>query len=170
MAHAEQLEILKKGAEAWNQWREENAETIPDLSQADLRGAKLQQANLKNANLSQAKLQFVNFSKANLESANLSKAKLQEANLQGAQAKNVDLSGASLLEANLYDANLENANLQGAQFNEDVQFDRANLRGANLISATGLTSSQITQAFSNKDTRLPEYLEEEMDDDFLLQF
>jgi hypothetical protein len=36
--------------------------------------------------------------------------------------------------------------------------------------ATGLSSTQLGQALTDKKTRLPDYLEEEMDDDFLLQF
>ena len=65
---------------------------------------------------------------------------------------------------------LENANLEGAQFNEDTLFNQTNLKGANLTSATGLSSAQLSQALIDKQTQLPDYLEEEVDDDFLLQF
>ena len=41
MANPEHLEILKQGVEAWNQWREQNPQTKPDLSGAILREANL---------------------------------------------------------------------------------------------------------------------------------
>jgi uncharacterized protein YjbI with pentapeptide repeats len=74
-----------------------------------------------------------------------------------------------MLEANLQYADLENTNLEGAQFSEDVLLNQTNLKGANLKGATGLSSSQIDLAITDKQTKLPDYLEEEMDDDFLLQ-
>jgi len=39
MANQEHLDILKQGLEVWNQWREENADIRPDLSDAELPGA-----------------------------------------------------------------------------------------------------------------------------------
>jgi len=74
-----------------------------------------------------------------------------------------------MLEANLQYADLENAILKDAQFSEDVLLNQTNLKGANLEGATGLSSSQINLAITDKQTKLPDYLEEEMDDDFLLQ-
>ena len=74
-----------------------------------------------------------------------------------------------MLEANLQYADLENTILKDAQFSEDVLLNKTNLKGANLERATGLSSSQINFAITDKQTKLPDYLEEEMDDDFLLQ-
>jgi hypothetical protein len=34
----EQLDLIRHGAEPWNQWRGTNPLTIPDLSEADRRG------------------------------------------------------------------------------------------------------------------------------------
>ena len=149
MASEEQLSLIRQGVEKWNLWRDQNTDIRPDLSQADLRETQLQKADLSNTNLNKAKLQF-----ANLQSTNL---------------QNSDLSGAGMLESNLQYADLENANLEGAQFNEDALFNQTNLKGANLKGTTGLSSSQINLAITDKQTRLPDYLEEEMDDDFLLQ-
>jgi uncharacterized protein YjbI with pentapeptide repeats len=75
-----------------------------------------------------------------------------------------------MLEANLQYTILEKANLEGVQFNEDTLFNQTNLKGANLSSATGLSTTQLNQAITDKQTQLPDYLEEEMDDEFLLQF
>ena len=42
MANKEYLKILKKGPEAWNRWKWRNRDIqVPDLSGADLRGARL---------------------------------------------------------------------------------------------------------------------------------
>ena len=170
MASEEHLKLIKQGVDIWNAWREKNPEINPDLSQADLRGAKLQKIDLGNSNLKQCKLQFSNLTGANLEGANLTQAKLQETCLQSARMKNCNLSGAGMLETNLQYTDLENANLEGAQFNEDTLLNQTNFKGAILTSATGLTSTQLRQTFTDKQTRLPDYLEEETDDDFLLQF
>ena len=39
---------LKKGVDAWNAWRDENPDIRPDLNEADLIGADLREANLRN--------------------------------------------------------------------------------------------------------------------------
>ena len=46
MANEEHLKIIKQGVNAWNQWRERNPDIIPDLSKADLRGARFSKINL----------------------------------------------------------------------------------------------------------------------------
>ncbi|MFA5055185.1 MAG: hypothetical protein WC562_03300 [Dehalococcoidia bacterium] len=40
MANEEHLKILKQGVDAWNRWRKENGEIIPDLRRADISGAE----------------------------------------------------------------------------------------------------------------------------------
>jgi hypothetical protein len=54
LANPEHRAKLREGVEAWNQWREENPETRPDLIKADLRGANLREADLGEAGLSHA--------------------------------------------------------------------------------------------------------------------
>jgi uncharacterized protein YjbI with pentapeptide repeats len=166
----EHFNKIKQGVDAWNQWREENPEIVPDLSQADIRGSQLQKINLSNTNLKEAKLQYSNLTGATLEKADLNKAKLLETNLQSTNLKDANLSGAGLLESNLQFSDLENANLEGAQFNEGTIFNQTNLKGAKLNNATGLTTNQVNLCQADSHTELPDYLEEELDDDFLLQF
>ncbi len=169
MATEEHLALINKGSEAWNAWIQNNPEETPDLFQADLRGKNLSSVNLKNANLKEAKLQSANLANAILNGAKLRKAKLQEANLQRANFENADLREVNLFETNLQFANLQNANLQGALFSEEVLFNQANLKGTDLTGATGLTVGQIESAITDKTTKLPDYLDEEMEDGFLLQ-
>ena len=165
MANEQHVEMIKKGSEAWNQWRKENPDEVIDLSEADLRGLALAKANFKNANLKLAKLQFSNLAGASLEGANMEQARLQEVNLQGAQLENANLKKCNLMEANLQNTNLQNADVQSAQFNEDVMFGQTNLRGANLLDASGLSVMQIQSSLVDKDTQLPEYLNDDMEDE-----
>jgi uncharacterized protein YjbI with pentapeptide repeats len=81
MPNDDHVEVLGRGAAAWNEWRAENGE-VPrglDLSGFDLSQANLRQADLRGTNLSQA-----NLSRADLDGANFFKAVLDGADLAGA--------------------------------------------------------------------------------------
>src|SRR6266516_5792400 len=102
MANQEQLEILKQGREAWNQWREKHRDAViqPDFYKADLSGldlsrADLSEANLHHANLTGANLTRANLSKAVLVGADLTRATLRECIIYGASAWDVKLEGAT---------------------------------------------------------------------------
>jgi hypothetical protein len=119
MANAEQLEILKKGVEAWNEWRKENPNTEIDLIEADLRGADLRKANLKGADLEGADLEGAILSRANLirtnlSGTNLSGTNLSEVELWGADIRGTNLRGAYIQFARLYNMNLLEADLADA--------------------------------------------------------
>jgi hypothetical protein len=124
MANEEHLEILKKGVEEWNRWREENHDLEPDLSGADLRDVKLDEVNLFEVNLSQAILSGASLFRANFFLAILHEADLRNADLYGADFYESDLYGANLSQAKLNEVNLGNTNLI-----------RANLREARLYEA-----------------------------------
>ena len=124
MANEEHLAILKQGVEAWNQWREENPDVLPELTDADLKFANLHVANLSGASLSGAYLFLADLSGANLNGADLSHADLSDARLVAADLNGSDLNNGNFLRADLSLADLSGANL----FN-------ANLRGANLFDA-----------------------------------
>ena len=118
MANAEHLGIIHQQG-VWNKWREQNPAEKPDLSGADLRGAKLKLADLNGAKLNLAELCGADLNGAKLELADLSCADLSGADLRGA-----NLSGARLSWANLKWAHLSGADLRGAD-----------LRGADLFHA-----------------------------------
>ncbi len=54
MADEKHLEILKKGVDAWNNWREENRDVQPYLTGANLCEANLTGADLRGADLREA--------------------------------------------------------------------------------------------------------------------
>jgi Pentapeptide repeats (8 copies) len=128
-----------------NRQKEKEKEWRFDFTGADLRGADLVGAHLEGACLHQAHLERARLSEAHLEGAWLVDAHLVRAHLLGAH-----LDGA-----NLRGARLEGAYLMGAHLDE-ADLDEAHLEGADLRRATGLVESQLTNAYSDAETRLPE--------------
>jgi uncharacterized protein YjbI with pentapeptide repeats len=130
-----------------------------NLSNIDIRGAILNEANLHRVILTKANLQDVNFDRAYLQEAilketNLKKAsfyntKLQETDLRKANLQEVcflgaDLQGAFLSATNMQGVNLQGATLKGASLSianlegaslHGADLSRANLQGANFMGA-----------------------------------
>jgi Pentapeptide repeats (8 copies) len=148
MANQEHLAILNQGVEAWNQWRREYSDILPDFKEADLSDANLAGANLSGANFTRAYLKKADLSRADLRKANLNythfiEAKLINADLSRALLDGTNFCTANLLGADLSDANLTGANLSGANLiNADLS--RANLSYATLVD-TDLTKATLTQ-------------------------
>jgi uncharacterized protein YjbI with pentapeptide repeats len=94
MADAEQVQLLRRGATAWNEWRRRHSEAKPELAGAQLRGLDLSSADLSGADLRRADLRG-----AILRDARLTQARLDEANLFKAVLERADLDGAVLLDA-----------------------------------------------------------------------
>src|SRR6478672_7295315 len=164
------LEILMQGASTWNAWRAANSSLRPNLRDADLTGADLRGfdlcffggfgggvdlrgARLNKAELTGADLRCADFSGAMLEYANLRGANLSGTDLAGAILGHADLSnaqlgdfvGAVLHDATLHGAraasvdgsyaDLSRANLCGAVFTH-VDLQNARLNSANVTGAT----------------------------------
>ncbi len=89
MANPEHVEILKRGVEVWNEWRDEHPDIRPDLIRADLGYADLHNADFSGVDLSGADLGYANLGNANLSSADLSRSVLY-----GADLRDANLSGA----------------------------------------------------------------------------
>jgi len=111
---------------------------------ADLRSANLCEANLWGAKLDNAVLIGANFTAAKLYEADLPGANLRQANFTNANLRDVDLRNTNLREANLTGAHLVGADLSGAQLGY------ANLTGANLRGA------KFDKAKLNRTTTLPD--------------
>ena len=144
MANPEHLDLLKKGVEVWNQWREEHPEIEPDLSGANLEGARLSGAHLERARLSRACLEKADLRDVHLEGAHLSGANLKAARLSGAHLEGArltraclektNLKGTYLEKAHLWSAHLEGARLTGTHLEKAHLWD-AHLEGAHLLGA-----------------------------------
>jgi hypothetical protein len=100
MANDDHIAQLMKGVDAWNAWRDENPDILPDLSEANLSGANLGRADLIGAD----------FAGANLKGANLSGAVLQAATLV-----NTDLTGADLTGCRIYGVSAWALKLEGTK-------------------------------------------------------
>lgn len=97
-----------------------------NLQRSWLNGAELRKARLHNANIAGAYLKSAWFYDVRLQGADLFKAMLQEAKLEGAQ-----MQGAKLWKAQLQGAYLQWTKLQGADLYQ-AQFQGANLLEAQL--------------------------------------
>lgn len=149
MANDEHLTLLKQDGDAWNKWREQNPEIIPDLSGSSFVEPEFLCVNLRNANLSGA-----NWFEATLNSSDLAGADLSDSIFVQGEFQRVDLSGANLsrakfLRTNFAQANLTRANLREADLSGSIfywtKLVEADLRGATLFSAT-LTEANLQGA------------------------
>jgi uncharacterized protein YjbI with pentapeptide repeats len=128
MANVEHLDAMRKGANAWNLWRQEYPEILPDLSSADLQDQDLRGFNLARTNLARAQLRGAKLDAASLQRAVLWKADLAEATLTDADLSEANLRKANLFHAMLTGAKLQRANLTGALL-VDTHLHRADLTG-----------------------------------------
>ena len=98
------------------------------LNGVDLQKARLQKAIFKQANLRGARLDMAQLQEANLVEVHLEEAVLEQAGMQGADIRMTKLQGATLSQVRLEGVDLSGAHLQAAYLNE------AHLQGANLAS------------------------------------
>jgi uncharacterized protein YjbI with pentapeptide repeats len=130
----ELVQLLNRGAKAWNTWRNENWHSdpraaTPNLSRAKIVGRDLSEVNLWGASLECANLSYCNLTGSNLKRANLILSNLQYAvahkcgphRMQTAvgrpQSEQVGrecvLAFSNLCQANLTDADLSGSFIYG---------------------------------------------------------
>ena len=83
MANQQHLALLKQSIEDWNEWRQTHHEIQPDLSGADLKGARLQRidlshAYLNNADLSNAWLKGTDLRDANMQNTLITQKQIKD--------------------------------------------------------------------------------------------
>ncbi|MBN1315797.1 MAG: pentapeptide repeat-containing protein [Anaerolineales bacterium] len=162
MANAQHVQLIHRGVDTWNLWRNENPEIRPDLSGANFNGLYLGGFNLSLTDLSCSNLTNAKFVpqfrrtvpitrikpsreeitigtstqlrtlRANLDGANLNKAKLTSANLGGASLCWAHLVSADLRGAQLTTTDLRWANCHRANFSGAL-LSQVKLEGANLV-------------------------------------
>src|SRR6185437_10430635 len=108
IGNPEHLQILNSGAAAWNQWRSQNPEVVPDLRKADLIKRNLTAYDLHGVDFYRAA-----FWKAILDQADLRDADLSSANLNASSLIGADLRGANLRFGRLVGADVTGIRLSG---------------------------------------------------------
>jgi len=111
MADQRHLKKLNEGVKAWNKWRDEHPEILPDLSKAPLQGKPLAEIDFRHTNLDLADL-----SNPNLCSASLKSASLCQTNLSGAKLRNASLYRTCFKETILQRTNFHRASLLDTTF------------------------------------------------------
>ena len=153
-----EMALTAVGARKWLEDEQERGVRL-GLANTNLRKAALVNAHLERADLHDAHLEYAEFWRAHLESANLSGAHLEDANLSQVHLEHANLEKAHLAGANLQFGSLQGANLRGADLT-GVRLTLAHLEGADLSDATGLTRTQLREAYRDRGTKLPEYIED----------
>jgi hypothetical protein len=142
MANPEHFDSINQGVDTWNEWREENPDIKPDLSESNLIIPSLDYADLCDVNfygtdLTGVDLHGADLEGANLENANMLTAVLDEANLVGANFTNANLRHVDFIGTNLKFANFFMADLKSTDFSRanlsSASFFNANLRASNLM-------------------------------------
>jgi hypothetical protein len=148
-ADPDHVDLLRRGPRAWNAWRRQHPNIVPNLTRIFL-------------SVSERQMGQVNGGPINLASARLRRASLRFATLSGADLEGADLSSADLTDARLDRANLANADLGEAVLDRtdfaDANLAAVNLRGTNLSKARNLTEAQLGEALGNAATVLPPHL------------
>ena len=137
MADSDHVSKVKEGAAAWNRWREEEPDAVPDLSWANLNGLNLDGAVFAKAALKLAFCKGCSLVGADFSGANMRGVNLEGCDLRGAVFRDANLEGAHMLGTDLTGADFAGANLKLANF------DGAVLRNADLTSAKKLRASQF---------------------------
>ncbi len=144
MADSNHVSKIKEGAAAWNRWREEGPDVLPDLGWANLNGLNLDGVVFAESVLKLAFCKGCSFVGADFSGASMRGVNLEGCDLRGAVFREANLEGAHMLGADLTGANFDGANLKLANF------DGAVLKDADLTGAKKLLASQL---FRLKDLR-----------------
>ncbi len=147
VASKEQVEILKRGVRAWNEWLVTSGRnhSLIDLSSANLSGLDLSSIDVyTHLQLSLAKLTGADLTKADLGGAilvnsDLVGAKLRGASLSGADLWGVELDNADLTQTYLYDTDFTETSLDGTDFSGSIM-DGTIFANVDLKNAKGLES------------------------------
>jgi uncharacterized protein YjbI with pentapeptide repeats len=144
VASNKHLRILSEGVETWNRWRKLNPSIPPDLSRANLEGARLRGISFTGTNLIGANLNEADLTRARLDDADTSYAIFNDAILNQAQLTNSSCIGTHFVNARLPYSELSGANLREANC-ERATFNFATLENASLMNSN-LTNCQIVDA------------------------
>jgi len=165
MANPEHLANLKEGVEAWNRWRADNPDVVPDLEKAEieivnlaginfnktaLRWARFKPTDMTGADLRDADFGYAHVAGSKMDGANLTGAYFREAalmdtSLRGTNCHHAILSGASLIGADLSDAILESARISDRALLMQAKLHNARMAGADLTTSD-LSNAEFIRA------------------------
>jgi uncharacterized protein YjbI with pentapeptide repeats len=109
----EHLEILRKGVDTWNSWREANPSITPNLFNQDLSGMNLSNVNFSYTNLTKTDISGADLKKASLRSANCMVTDFRYSDLESANLREADLTAAIFIGTNLAGADLSDCKIYG---------------------------------------------------------
>ena len=128
VADERQIEILRQGVQAWNDWRRKS-EALIDLSAASLQGVELGSIDKDTyLNLWLSNLNNVDFADAELGGATLVNSEANQTVFRGADLAGCDFWGvenwtpADLSNSILYDTDFTQTTLLGADFTNSVMY------------------------------------------------
>jgi uncharacterized protein YjbI with pentapeptide repeats len=133
------LSMLINGVVAWNQWRQENKDLIPDL-----RAATLQQCDLRGYNFREADFSGADLSHTHFSDCTLYKAKVRHAWLTDVWFSDVNLDGATFSYSNL-----SNACFKTKLILKDTYFNKSNLSNVEFGGAHFSSCEFIGAIFNN---------------------
>jgi hypothetical protein len=162
MANHEHVEMLRQGAETWNDWRRCRAPVFISLRNADLRNLELVTSYTVSSSRPRAGGFYTysvgaDLSEADLTGADLSGAILDFANFRGAQLTNASLKNAVARRTDFSHASVDGLELGNTIF-QDCIFGGLDLRKARgLASARHLGPSTLgTDTILLSDGQIPE--------------
>src|SRR6266851_5941182 len=125
MADPKALEILRRGAKAWNAWRVQRLDDRVDLTDTDLQAFSFRGYHLHS----------VDFSRSNLAKADLAYCSFAGSRFIGVIAPGVVLASSSGYDLVFENCDLTFAELTFVQF-RDMEFRYCNLRNAFLYHSS----------------------------------
>lgn len=160
MANPEHVAKFNEGVQAWNRWRLETPNVMPDLSEYSLNEFKLDKIDLSGANLLWADFRGASLGSANLQGAFLFEANLTEADLSSANFTrarftrshldaSADLSRAYLHEAVFVDALLGSTNLNACHMSGTIlcNVDLSRVKGLEGVHHYGPSEISISTIY-----------------------
>jgi uncharacterized protein YjbI with pentapeptide repeats len=140
------LDLLGRGVDAWNTFRTEHPDWLPDLVGQrliglDARGIDFSRSDLSSADLSDSTLSDARFRGCRLSGVRFRAATLTNATFREAELPFADFSGSFLHKARFVGANLRGVNLSGCDARETL-FVQTNLEGA-LLNGSNFSRAQI---------------------------
>lgn len=130
MADPTHLEILLKGPECWNKWREENPATHPDLSNIDFNATPDFQHALRRVNLS-----FTNFSNSQCTGLILHKSKLENAIFRESILHGCCFYESELINIDFYGASLNKCLINNSSISKS-NFEMSDMRNSKLYKSS----------------------------------